>query len=785
MPVNRACEVSATYVASSVLDARGGVGEGPADGQALHSDAAQGLGAAQPAQQRAGAEAGGPGVHSKLSTGESPTEAMSRWAQGSFADEVLEEQRRGDRAGTAGRVVGVGDRGGQLLLVVGGQREPPQRLARRPRRRRGSRRRAPRCWRRSRRPAGRARPSSRRSGWRRRRATSGSSSSTAYARASARRAGPRRRCWSPRWCGRRSGGRRRRGAARCRRRRSRRRRPGRSPATGQPTAASAPMTAITTAPPVMSRFMLTIASAGLIERPPVSKVMPLPTSTTCGVPCGRPCAGCSRAGSAAAGVAEARPTPRMPPKPSAASASRPRPDLEPGLLGEHHGLVGQPGRVLDVGRDRREHPRAPAGAADRERAVECRRRSASSGRPARTIRADRRVLGRARSASGRRRSRAWRRRRTPRAPPSGAIAGIEVATRPVAGGPGQRGAGPPEVAARCSPTPTSSTQRRSGCRRRRAGPAPRRPRRPCRWPRAARARRAGRCPSSSASSAAPGPSRTASPSSPREHRERHDLDAADGVREGALSANSGGETWLGRVGGVAVSARRQPTTSLRASPRAPASSALSSTTSRPPPSSGTRITMPRPSLVTSSGPSPVRGFIAAMRAPLPSSIQSGPVVAARPRRSRIHYPLSRVMRATGRARPGWQTPPMHARSALFDVYGDHLRGRGSQAPVAGPGAPARPGRHRRAGGTHRHLAHGHAGLARARRLRRRPWLPRHAARSGGSTRPRTGSTGVPTRPGTAPGSSPRRPARDPRGPQPGCAPTSGSWGTPSWPPTCG
>ena len=31
---------------------------------------------------------------------------------------------------------------------------------------------------------------------------------------------------------------------------------------------------------------------------------------------------------------------------------------------------------------------------------------------------------------------------------------------------------------------------------------------------------------------------------------------------------------------------------------------------------------------------------------------------------------------------GWQTPCMHARSALFDVYGDHLRTRGSQAPVA-------------------------------------------------------------------------------------------------------
>ena len=30
----------------------------------------------------------------------------------------------------------------------------------------------------------------------------------------------------------------------------------------------------------------------------------------------------------------------------------------------------------------------------------------------------------------------------------------------------------------------------------------------------------------------------------------------------------------------------------------------------------------------------------------------------------------------------WQTPCMHARSALFDVYGDHLRARDNQAPVA-------------------------------------------------------------------------------------------------------
>src|SRR4051794_41404229 len=31
---------------------------------------------------------------------------------------------------------------------------------------------------------------------------------------------------------------------------------------------------------------------------------------------------------------------------------------------------------------------------------------------------------------------------------------------------------------------------------------------------------------------------------------------------------------------------------------------------------------------------------------------------------------------------GWHTRAMQARSALFDVYGDHLRARGSEAPVA-------------------------------------------------------------------------------------------------------
>src|SRR6201984_97577 len=65
--------------------------------------------------------------------------------------------------------------------------------------------------------------------------------------------------------------------------------------------------------------------------------------------------------------------------------------------------------------------------------------------------------------------------------------------------------------------------------------------------------------------------------------------------------------------------RLHATAACSASPSFAASSTDSSTTSLPPPSNGTRITMPRPSLVTSSGPSPVRGFIAAILHPLPSA----------------------------------------------------------------------------------------------------------------------------------------------------------------------
>src|SRR5215207_1173899 len=129
-----------------------------------------------------------------------------------------------------------------------------------------------------------------------------------------------------------------------------------------------------------------------------------------------------------------------------------------------------------------------------------------------------------------------------------------------------------------------------------------------------------------------------------------------------------------------------------ASPSALASSADISTTRRPPPSSGTLMTMPRPSLVTSSGPSPVRGFIAAIRAPLssPSAHRALDRQGTIPRASRCQS-LSRIQ-ALARRSPGMPCPArrvnaagllvVNARSALFDLYGDHLRSRGGRARVA-------------------------------------------------------------------------------------------------------
>ena len=53
--------------------------------------------------------------------------------------------------------------------------------------------------------------------------------------------------------------------------------------TGQSTSRSAAIVAITAPPPLMSRFIVSMLSLGLMSRPPLSKVMPLPTSTTVGI----------------------------------------------------------------------------------------------------------------------------------------------------------------------------------------------------------------------------------------------------------------------------------------------------------------------------------------------------------------------------------------------------------------------------------------------------------------------------------------------------------------------
>src|SRR5216683_7320984 len=150
--------------------------------------------------------------------------------------------------------------------------------------------------------------------------------------------------------------------------------------------------------------------------------------------------------------------------------------------------------------------------------------------------------------------------------------------------------------------------------------------------------------------------------------------------------------------------KAQPVADFSAAESCAASSADNSTTRRPPPSSGTRITMPRPSFVTSSGPSPVRGFIAAILHPLScrgrmKASAGGPppenagdcggfgrftAVSIRTSIIRVSAPDGNdqgLLRAPRAAETG-ETGGVNARSALFDLYGDHLRSRGSQAPVA-------------------------------------------------------------------------------------------------------
>ncbi len=106
--------------------------------------------------------------------------------------------------------------------------------------------------------------------------------------------------------------------------------------TGTSKAVSAEMTAITAAPPAMSVFMSFIDADGFSDRPPLSKVMPLPTSTTWRV---APVGAYSiviRQG----GLTEPWPTARMPPKPISSVSTV---TLTP-LAGQRDRLFGQPRR---------------------------------------------------------------------------------------------------------------------------------------------------------------------------------------------------------------------------------------------------------------------------------------------------------------------------------------------------------------------------------------------------------------------------------------------------------
>ena len=138
----------------------------------------------------------------------------------------------------------------------------------------------------------------------------------------------------------------------------------------------------------MSVFIGTIASRGLIERPPVSKVMPLPTTTTC-----RPPAVARRVASTVTSRgddAEPAPTARMPAEAlggelARAAHRRPR---GPAVGGQALGLVGQPRGVLGARRGGRQVPDQPGRGAPRcgprrpRRRVACRRARAGRARPA-------------------------------------------------------------------------------------------------------------------------------------------------------------------------------------------------------------------------------------------------------------------------------------------------------------------------------------------------------------------------------------------------------------------
>ena len=215
------------------------------------------------------------------------------------------------------------------------------------------------------------------------------------------------------------------------------------------------------ADPDMSVFMPSIPSTGFTCRPPVSKVMPLPTSTTRGVAAVAPAGSWSRRTSRAAWPSpDRRRGCRRSPR--GAGALVPDPDVEAGAPGDGAGLARHPGGVLGVRRGVRQaageqlgpgpghRPRRPPSAS----AVPVTTASAAGGDDGRSVLAEARrgprrehgrldVGRRATSAAGRRAD------------------GVDDAA-PVAGRAPDRGRRPRQSASEPSPTPTRST-RRTAC----------------------------------------------------------------------------------------------------------------------------------------------------------------------------------------------------------------------------------------------------------------------------------------------------------------------------------
>ena len=143
--------------------------------------------------------------------------------------------------------------------------------------------------------------------------------------------------------------------------------------------------------------------------------------------------------------------------------TRPRPRLEAGLLGQRHGLLGQPARALEVGGHGGQHPGAPAGAARR------RRPGAASRRWPRRCGCRRAPPGRPAAGAGPL-ERQWKPKEPSIVPttkgsrPSGPVTlGIVVAT-PCRSRTWRASAAPARRRSigRASPTPTRSTNARSG-----------------------------------------------------------------------------------------------------------------------------------------------------------------------------------------------------------------------------------------------------------------------------------------------------------------------------------